>query len=190
MQISGKYLAAGFTAGLLCLFIPLLRNFHWESAALAGIIIAIVSGYWAAKGSKSPLSIFKKVLFLLVPWAFPLFISDLITGCYTIHGLGFWILIPLPSALFGLALGRLMLQMQLKYPVLITILILMVISAAPVLVIFLHNPQLFFFNHIWGYWPGPIYDEAVHLPGRLLLFRSATICWIFILWFIPTVMSS
>lgn len=46
-------------------------------------------------------------------------------------------------------------------------------------------PQVYFYNHVWGIWPGPIYDEAVNLTGSFLLFRFITLLWITLLWNLP-----
>lgn len=114
-------------------------------------------------------------------------IADMATGCYSVHGLGFWILIPFPSIFLGISMGRFMNQLELKKPVLLSIALLLILSTAPVLIEFFRFPQLYFFNHIWGYWPGPIYDETVMINGRLFLFRTSTLVWGFVFWFIPFV---
>ena len=38
------------------------------------------------------------------------------------------------------------------------------------------GPQVFAFNHLGGYFPGPLYDEELSVPSSLLWFRFATIC--------------
>ncbi len=40
---------------------------------------------------------------------------------------------------------------------------------------FYHEPPIFVFDHFWGYIPGAIYDEALGLDRRLLIFRLATL---------------
>lgn len=47
-------------------------------------------------------------------------------------------------------------------------------------------PQVFFFNHVWGTWPGPIYDEALHVGKSLVFFRWITFLWIILLWVVPS----
>ena len=37
------------------------------------------------------------------------------------------------------------------------------------------GPQVFAYNHLAGYLPGPLYDEVLHLPRALLLFRVGTV---------------
>ena len=117
----------------------------------------------------------------------PLLISDIAHGCYSFDGLAFWITVPLPAALFGLATGRLSSMMDFKNALLPALLFWLFFLLIPTLYEFLNFPQLFFFNQIWGYWPGPIYDETVLFPEKLLLFRLSTFAWIGILWTLPAV---
>ena len=32
-------------------------------------------------------------------------------------------------------------------------------------------------DHLLGFWPGPLYDEALEVDRRLLLFRAGTLAW-------------
>ena len=39
------------------------------------------------------------------------------------------------------------------------------------------GPQVFAFHHLGGWFPGPIYDEAIRPPRALWIFRAATILY-------------
>jgi hypothetical protein len=39
------------------------------------------------------------------------------------------------------------------------------------------GPSAAAFDHLLGHWPGPIYDEALAVDARLLLFRAGTLAW-------------
>ncbi len=39
------------------------------------------------------------------------------------------------------------------------------------------GPQVFAYNFYLGWFPGPLYDEALHLPRALLWFRLETVLW-------------
>lgn len=186
-KASHIYLIAGLMTGILFLFVPLLRNFHWESAALSGAFICFLSAVWIAGGNKTVLQTVRNSFFILTGWSLPLLISDLATDCYSIHGLGFWLLIPFPSMFLGISLGRLVKQFDLKRPVLLTCSILLTLAVVPVLVEFFRFPQLYFFNHIWGYWPGPIYDETITTDSRFFLYRIGTLAWGSVFWVIPAI---
>jgi len=180
-------LLAGFITGLVSLFIPLLRNFHWESASVAAVILSFYCLYRASKRKHGYFHIFKSAFYLYFGWGLPLLISDIAHGCYSFDGLAFWVTVPLPAALFGLTAGRLSAIMNFKMPLLPALSFWFFFLLIPTLYEFLNYPQLFFYNQIWGYWPGPIYDETVIFPENLLLFRISTFVWIAILWTIPAI---
>ena len=177
--------------GIALLPVPLLGDFHFESAALAALIGAFWAG-WSASAAKSiglsPKSDFLQgvgIAGYIYLVALPLLIFSLINGCFSIDGLGFWVLFPLPSVFFGYSIGRLIRRLQLSAPKTMTIFILLLAAAGELLLEFFSFPQVYFFNHVWGSWPGPIYDEAIHVTGSLLYFRMMSLLWIVVLWYLP-----
>lgn len=70
-------------------------------------------------------------------------------------------------------------------PATLTVLTLLFISVVVLLIEFLTLPQVYFFNHVWGAWPGPIYDETVKVGWNMIFFRVITFAWILFLWFLP-----
>ncbi len=172
--------------GCLFLPLPLLGDFHFESAMLA----AIVGCFWGGIASskiilKKERRLIFKILTAVYLFGFPIFLFSLFRGCFTLHGLGFWVLVPAPSVLLGVTIGRLFRKLIVPLPTTLTFLTLLFISVGVLLVEVLTLPQVYFFNHVWGAWPGPIYDETVTIGWNLILFRVITIAWIVFLWFLP-----
>lgn len=172
--------------GCLILPLPLLGDFHFESAMLA----AIIGCFWGGiASSKLILKKDSKVVFRILKTLFlfglPIFLFAIFRGCFTWHGLGFWLLIPAPSIFFGITIGRLYRKLMVPLPATLTILTLLFISVGVLSIEFLMLPQVYFFNHVWGTWPGPIYDETVTVGWNLILFRVITFAWILFLWFLP-----
>lgn len=186
-EIRYKTLIVPIVVGVFFLFIPLLGDFHIESA----LLVSLAGCFWAAmrsSGHSSDRSDFWDALQLagyLFLIGLPLLINALITGCFSIHGLAFWLIFPLPSVYFGYAIGRLFRLWEVPYPRFITVLILLSVSIGLFLFELLNYPQVYFFNHIWGGWPGPIYDEVVKVSGSAVFFRSLTVLWALLLWHIP-----
>lgn len=173
--------------GVAMLLIPLVRDLHIESALLA----ALTGCFWAGwRGCKKEIGqadgrrimVMLRALYLA---GFPLFVFALISGCLSWHGLGFWVLYPVPSVLFGYSLGRLFRLWDISYRRFWVAIILMVIAIGGLLIEFLTFPQVYFFNHVWGGWPGPIYDETVKVTWSLLFFRGLTLLWAALLWLVP-----
>tara|TARA_R100000908_G_scaffold50441_1_gene25788 strand:+ start:158341 stop:160524 length:2184 start_codon:yes stop_codon:yes gene_type:complete len=171
--------------GLALLPVPLLRDLHFESAILAGTIGCFWAGIRSASSFKNDFFETLRILGRIYLAAIPLFILALISGCLTLDGVGFWIFIPFPSAFFGTAIGRLIREFKLPAPKLITILILLFCAFGIWVLEFFSFPQVYFYNHVWGLWPGPIYDESVSLTGSFFYFRWLTFLWIILLWIIP-----
>ncbi|MEQ8524275.1 hypothetical protein [Gracilimonas sp.] len=172
--------------GLALLAVPLLRDFHFESAALAAIIGCFWAGLRASSGtSKQDFFYSLKILGFLYLGGLPLFIYSVLSGCLSFDGFGFWLFTPLPSVFLGASIGRLICSFNLPFPKLITVLILLFCGAGIWVIEFYAFPQVYFYNHIWGVWPGPIYDEAVQLSGSFLYFRWITFLWITLLWVLP-----
>lgn len=174
--------------GIGLLFIPLIGDFHIESA----ILVSLVGCFWA--GIRATNASLKKDFYTSLRIAghlfwvgFPLLVNALITGCFSMYGLGFWLLFPLPSVFFGYAIGRVIREFNIPYPKSITVGILLFVGVGILLIELCTYPQVYFFNHVWGGWPGPIYDEVVRLNGATAFFRILTILWATLLWHIPEV---
>lgn len=172
--------------GCLLLPLPLLGDFHFESAILA----AVLGCFWGAISAsrlilKNDTKVIAKVLRAIYLFGLPLFLFSIFRGCFTWHGLGFWILIPIPAVLFGISIGRFYRKIMAPIPAALTLLTLLFISVGVLLIEFLTLPQVYFFNHVWGAWPGPIYDETVKVGWNLIFFRGITFAWILFLWFLP-----
>lgn len=166
--------------------VPLLRDFHFESAMVAATIGCFLGGIRSAKHS-SHADFFSaiRILGYLYLAGLPLFVFALFSGCLTIDGVGFWIFIPVPSVFFGVAIGRVIRMFRFPFPQTITFLSLLFCALGIWMIEFFSFPQVYFYNHVWGLWPGPIYDEAVHITGAFFYFRWLTFLWIILLWILP-----
>ncbi|PAU95283.1 hypothetical protein CK503_03555 [Aliifodinibius salipaludis] len=173
-------------AGIALLSIPLVGDFHIESA----ILISLVGCFWAGisatnKSTERDFHVALQITGYLFLIGLPLLVNALLTGCFSIHGLAYWLLFPLPSVFFGYAIGRLIRSLKLSYAKAITVGILLFIGIGILLIELLTYPQVYFFNHVWGGWPGPIYDEVVRVNRATGFFRMLTLLWAILLWHIP-----
>lgn len=184
-----KALTAALLCGFLLSWIPLLREVHFLSAGIAGLIGACTAAYIAAKRSfkRKPAAGLKEafwlVLFFLAP-LLPMLAGALWRGCISADGLSFWLLVPGPSVLLGFALGRYM-SLHTARPRLYALSLLTFVAAGIFVWEFFSYPAVFYHNHVWGFWPGPIYDDVVELRPSLVLFRYITLCWAALLWLMP-----
>ncbi|MEX0773762.1 MAG: hypothetical protein WD038_11375 [Balneolales bacterium] len=172
--------------GLLALFVPLLRDLHIESAVPAALVGAFFGGIYAACNKRNTdgkgLTYVMSVIYTA---AIPLLVSNISTGCITLSGLGFWFFYPSISVYFGYAIGRYFRVADFRLPVFYSILSLLVVAIGIWLIELYLLPQVYFHNHVWGGWPGTIYDVEVEFTGSDLFFRVITFSWASLLWLAP-----
>ncbi|MDZ7680912.1 MAG: hypothetical protein U5J63_04160 [Fodinibius sp.] len=187
MQNKHYILLVPIVLGIALLVIPLVGDFHIESALLVSLVGCFWAGIRACDSPRSRGDFWDalQVVGYLFLVGLPLLINALLTGCFSIHGLAFWLIFPLPSVYFGYALGRLFRLWDLPYRRILVVAILLVVAVGIFLVELLTFPQVYFFNHVWGGWPGPIYDEVVEVNGSAVFFRSLTLLWALFFWQIP-----
>jgi hypothetical protein len=101
------------------------------------------------------------------------------TPCRPLAGAPLFLLVALPSALLacavGAAAGLLARGRRLRAGLLHAAVVAASLSST-LLVAYL-GPAAFALDHLLGVWPGPIYDEALAVDARLVLFRAGTLAW-------------
>jgi hypothetical protein len=111
----------------------------------------------------------------------PLLLSSLnalrVTNCSFVAGLTFFLLLPVSTAVYAAAAGALAALAAPRRGRLIAIL-LPAISMAWALARLYLDPPVFAYDPFGGYFPGPIYDEALRPPATLALFRLVNLVWI------------
>ncbi len=180
----GLFLLGGF----ILIWIPLIGDLHVESAVLASLFGAFYAGGRAAKRKQPPDGDGHHLLFIgtqIYIAAIPLALKSIVYGCISADGIGFWVFFPSMSIFFGYSIGRLFRKNGFTHAVLWTMIVLALIGAGEFLVELFTLPQVYFFNHVWGGWPGPLYDSAVQFTFRDLFFRFVTFCWGLLLWLMP-----
>jgi tetratricopeptide (TPR) repeat protein len=105
--------------------------------------------------------------------------TALLTPCSPTFGLAFVPAVALPSALAASALGVLAGFAGRGRPIPSALLYAagIAISLAATLLEGWRGPASYLLDPFLGIWPGPIYDEALSLDRRLLLFRLGTLAW-------------
>ncbi|MBX5482525.1 MAG: hypothetical protein IRZ16_11915 [Myxococcaceae bacterium] len=139
--------------------------------------------------SASAVALFTALLLLVValvpPFVTALFRAIFTTQCNPLAHIGFFPLLTLPSALIASATGVLIgFSVRTWWMALLSwVLVLLasvVVTAWPIY----FGPQVFAFNHFGGYFPGPLYDEALFLTPAVYAFRLQTVliaaaAWLF-----------
>lgn len=183
MPTPTKYLLP-LAAGCLLFFFPLIRSFHVDSAMLAGTVGSLYAAYAASRTGARDYELIRIILQVFLV-GLPLLLRDLISGCFSVDGLAYWLFIPSFSVFFGFSIGR-MTRCMLpgKWP-LIAPIIVFATGIGGWLITFFQFPQLYYFNHVFGFWPGSLYDENTVFTGRLLIYRTITLSWGILFWLLP-----
>ena len=172
--------------GIIYLGIPLLKNAHIESAAVSTVIASL----WVLAQKKSQRRFIFSDLFIVYLSLIPLLISDGIRGCFSVDGFLFWLVIPIPSLLLSNSIRTIVQNFSdsknkeeagIGVRITSVVIFLFIAIGIPILELKL-NPAVFLYNTIWGYWPGPIYDEQVTFPFQILIHRFYVVLWAVMLW--------
>ena len=188
-----------FWAGFLALFaalldfVPLFNVLGYDfsfaiglGAALAGVDIGhgAVSSARRRGWSVSPPRVVAEAI--VATWAtlvLPLLLSlgnaVHVRNCNVGAGLAFFALLPLCTGVFAAGAGAtIAIALPGRRSGRMAALALPLLSVAWALARLYRDPAVFAFDPFAGFFPGPIYDEALRPPLRLLWFRLANLTWL------------
>jgi hypothetical protein len=114
---------------------------------------------------------------LVLPLLFSITNGLRVRNCSLGSGLVFFALLPVATAIYAAPAGVLAATFAPRRGRLVAWL-LPILSLVWTLWRLYEGPAVFAFDPFGGYFPGPIYDEALRPPARLLHFRLANLVWI------------
>jgi hypothetical protein len=190
----GRALLAAFAvAGLVAAFLPLADHLGFELALLLCIVSALVAPAVGVAAMRLELrrpederrpvaaaiaaAVFS-VAALLIPAALILLNGLRRPVCDATGGAVWLAVISAPTAFLAAPLGaltRLRTGTATRAGVLVG-----VVELASLLVglrTIYSGPAFFLYDHFFGYYPGPLYDETVLLSSTVLVFRAMTVLW-------------
>jgi len=183
------YLAALSLLAAVACFLPLADHPGYEFAELIALCAGLLGGIPGVAAARIELTRSRPQASraLISAWAFSLFALALPLAlvlsnglrrpaCDVHSGLLLYALLPVPSALLASALGVLcgFLAPRRAWVLLGAVFAgTLWFALAPLL----HGPQIFAFHHLGGFYPGPIYDEAISASRALWIFRGTTLLY-------------
>jgi len=184
----------GAAAALLALildFVPLFDLLGYDFSFAVGLLVALASVDLGAgvvqmarrRGQITDVprafatAAAASVALLVLPLLLSLANAARIRNCNVTGGLAFFALLPLASALYGAGAGVVAATLFPRRGRLVAFL-LPVVSIAWTLWRLYVDPAVFAFDPFGGYFPGPIYDEAMRVPGRLVGYRGVNLLWL------------
>lgn len=169
--------------GIINIFLsqlPLTNVIHYEFSVVNAIALFLFGGVLSIKfHNQYELDInlvYKRLRFtLIILILLPFIIGSISTLFFSVcpfnSGTIYYFVITIPSLLFGFITGSLINIIVWRLRYLIFVIAFIIILLIP-LVEFYFNPQIYFYNPIFGYYPGTIYDEDLFVDSTLLLYRS------------------
>jgi len=155
--------------------VPLFNTLGYESSLAMGVVLPFFLGLLAAT-ALSPAEKFSSALFALLSPPLVMLVNMLfVRNCSYLEGLGFYALSVGMGGLFAYSLMRFLKSLNIKFAVVLYVSLYVGIILLPTLYRFYLTPQIFFFNHLFGFFSGAIYDEAIELEWRYVLFRAETL---------------
>ncbi|MDX2020599.1 MAG: hypothetical protein SF187_10180 [Deltaproteobacteria bacterium] len=183
-----------FTTSVVLCFVPLHNLLGYDFAFVIGLIAAFagadVGHDVVAKARRTPMSTSNRSVWSLALTAavkgasllvLPLLAISLnavrTRNCSFAAGFAFYALLPLSSVVFAATIGMLCGLLSVRQGrrlALLAPIVSMLWACWRVYV----DPPVYALDPFGGFFPGPIYDEALSPPARLVLFRLANLLWL------------
>ena len=186
------YLAVIFIVNIFFLRLPLLNMPGFELSVANSILLVVLSGIFSigyltkrtlSKSTIFPIPYQAFLLFIILPLAISVFNSFFTMMCSLKEGLLFYLVFTLPAVFIGYSLGLFCVAFIKKFRIIAFIVLVILIVLIP-LVEFYFNPQVYFFNPVFGYFPGTIYDEGIRISTKIISYRIVNLLYFFIMAFL------
>ncbi len=160
--------------------LPLTNTLGYEISVINGIFFFLSSGFITLRLCKREnhkkfirMIYEKRRIFLsiiTIPFFISLISSVVAAKCPLSDGIIFYITIAVPAAFFGSAAGFFSTAISKKYSFLLFLFLFFAILFLA-LIEFFRYPQIYFYNPIFGFYPGTIYDEDLSVNHILVAYR-------------------
>lgn len=177
---------------LLLTFLPLTKTLGYEFSVINSFILFMVGGLHVIINHQKFFLIDVKVFLLknkffiissiVIPFLIGFLSSILNSNCPIKGGVLFYLIISIPSLFIGGALGCFCIAISRKYSLYLFIIISLVLILSP-LIEFFYNPQIYFYNPVFGYFPGTIYDEDLRVDHLLIIYRTFNIAFFILVFY-------
>ena len=177
---------------LLLTFFPLTKTLGYEFSIVNGILLFIIGGLQIIIFQRKDFVIDILILLLknkwfilisiLIPFLIGFLSSVFNSNCPLKGGIFFYLVIPIFSFFFGGVLGNFCTALSRKYSFIYFIIISLGLIIVPLTEFFFY-PQIYFYNPIFGYFPGTIYDEALTVDKILIAYRIFNLAFFILLFY-------
>ena len=193
-----------FIASIVLTFFPLIGTLGFEFSALSAVLLSMLSVFISASLMNSALNrertarrlsniigtiFIINFLILLVPFLVGLISSLIKDDCYLKEGTIFFLLIPTITVFFTSNIGMLSGYLFGRKGMFIGLLIVLAIMFYALWKLY-YGLSIFVYNPIFGFFPGPLYDEEIPISLTLIISRIIVFFWGIVLLLILRILSS
>ncbi len=184
-------LAIVFVVSIVLTFFPLIGTLGFEFSALSAVLLSLLSVIISAslmnseqsrkssqKGFLEPIGsiFFINILLLLTAFIVGLLSSLIKEDCYIKEGSLFFLLIPTITVFFSTSIGLLFCYFFGRKGIFIGFITILIIALYALWKLY-HGVSIFVYNPIFGFFPGPLYDEAIPITLTLIISRITVLFW-------------
>jgi tetratricopeptide (TPR) repeat protein len=160
---------------------PLLSIVHVESSAVVATAAFFIAGISSCSllraGAVTRRVAVLQLSALLLPWLLLTLSVLWQPNCDYLRGLLFYLIYPGVTVVFAVSVARLLSVLPVRRPgTWLVVMGILVIVLPPLYDLGLH-PQFYTYNHVFGGFLGPIYDEQLSFRPGLFAFRLLTLLW-------------
>lgn len=169
------------TVGLALTWLPLLDQPGYELASGLTLMLTFLGGGFAITAARAQPGTLTSAAALALATLPSLVLATLRTRfgspCDPFASVAFVPLLILPTAALTAVFGALATRITRRWWLAFLVYLgLVALTAVATIWPLIAGPQVFAFNHLGGYLPGPLYDEELSVPASLLWFRAGTVC--------------
>ncbi len=177
---------------ILLTFFPLIGTLGFEFSLIIAFIGAFISVFISTEFVNLDLgkrytrerrfsdlvsSIFAlDFLLISIPFVIGLLSSLFRNDCYITEGTIFYVLMPVITVFFSSCLGLLSGTVFPRRGFLLGSSVIIATLCFSIWELY-RGPSVFSYNPIFGFFPGPLYDESIPITSTLLIYRFISICW-------------
>ena len=184
-------LAIVFVVSIVLTFFPLIGTLGFEFSALSAVLLSLLSVIISASLMSSEQSrkssqkrflepigsiFFINILLLLTAFIVGLLSSLIKEDCYIKEGSLFFLLIPTITVFFSTSVGLFFGYFFGRKGIFIGFITILIIALYALWKLY-HGVSIFVYNPIFGFFPGPLYDEAIPITLTLIISRVTLLFW-------------
>ena len=184
------------SVNFLLILLPLTNSLSYEFSAANAIILFLTGGSLSIsylKNNKIDFILYLKskwkelTIVILIPFVISFLSTIFHSGCPIKDGLLFYIIITIPAFIYGIISGFISSSIAKKYQMLIFFGIFVSLLII-VLIEFFYYPQIYFYNPLFGFFPGTIYDEDIAIDWKLILSQVYNLFFFFSLFVVLNIL--